>query len=161
MKDLQILVAVRHCQSDPTGKTLTLAGTAQAHVLAGVITDILPDSNNTVVLTSPAGRAEATALIINQKLGARMIIVKALQGDEYTDGENMVVAIKEKVQGYKHVIVVTHLDAPSGIMNALSVDRDTNFEHRKTEPGAGFVFRTADGSIDVIRVITNYFSGKD
>lgn len=74
------LIAVRHCQNYGSDE-LSPVGVEQAKNLARAIRDILANTNSSIVLSSPPGRATMTANLIAEQLKAEVVVVDALELD--------------------------------------------------------------------------------
>lgn len=147
MNTLKRLIAVRHCQ-DWSDDELSPSGVEQAKNLARAIRDLFANTNSSIVLSSPPGRAVMTANLIAEQLKADVVVVNELELDYYHHGVRQVAAIKSFMENHENVIVVTHFEAPSGIMNALSKQFfGKSYGDVATKKGTGFVFDGMSGEI--------------
>lgn len=150
MNTFKRLIAVRHCEdcSDDELDELSPSGVEQAKNLACVIRDTLANTNSCIVLSSPLGRATMTANLIAEQLKAKVVVVNELELDDHHHGTRQVDAIKSFMEDHESVIVITHFEAPSGIMNALSKRFfGKSYESVAAKKGRGFVFDGMSGEI--------------
>lgn len=150
MSKLKFLIAVRHCL-DCSEDELSPDGLTQAEVLANRIRNILDGGNKSIVLSSPPGRAKTTANIIAKHISTSVVIVDELELDYHHHGKRQVEAIEEFFVAHDNVVVVTHFEAPSGIMHALSEKFfSKRYPAKETKKGTGFIFYAQTGAIEIV-----------
>jgi broad specificity phosphatase PhoE len=147
MSKLKRLVAVRHCK-DWNDDELSPEGIEQAKNLACLIREILADINDSIVLSSPPGRATTTANLIAEQLRSKVFVVNELELDYYCHGAEQVKAIESFLEEHEGIVVINHFEAPSGIMNALSRKFfGKTYESVDVRKGTGFVFDGVLGEV--------------
>ncbi len=116
---IDFIIAARH--GEHRHHNLTMAGVQQAIDLGDTIKQ-LARGKCIEIFTSPIERAHETAKIIQDITKAPSLVTCAsLENDRYTDGavqlEEITASLTDKG---KVVVVISHFEAPSGIIHAAS-----------------------------------------
>lgn len=118
-KKLKRVIAVRH--GTDSGTNLDDNGREQVRRLASAIREKFVRARQVVqIFSSTFPRAVQSAEIIAQELGYEYTLLPVLEGDNFLDGEAMMEELLKARNGSDVLIAVTHYDAPSGIISALS-----------------------------------------
>jgi len=153
MKNLKKVIPVRHGDYDRNTGALTEKGKAEIQELAEAICSLIGDLRPAVIFTSTRQRAKETTAIIEEKIvGTTRVECDFLTGDDFTDGDLALESILKSItDDHQAVIIVTHFEAPSGVVHAFSNKKFTNPFRRKTIPtGTGFVLCMETGEIKQI-----------
>lgn len=151
---LKIVFAIRHGEYDENTMELNDHGKQQCRIIGQKIREMTPPDFIPLVLSSPRIRAKQTADIVAKYLGSQVQICEELQTDQYHDGDKVRKAVIPLTNGSPVLILVTHLDAPSGIINAFS---QANFNkmtgYMMSKKGNGMMIDLSTGRIvsDLIR----------
>ena len=115
----KFIIACRH--GDYAANSLTKFGQQQASKLAESIKNGLDSATSSaLLLSSPTTRTVETAVIIGRTLGVQHQCVDLLERDYYRWGEKQMLAILELAEDHEIIIVITHYEAPAGIVDAFS-----------------------------------------
>lgn len=158
MKNLKKVIAVRHGEYDQESDSLTEKGCYQSKFLAKIIRMMIGNKERSIILfTSTLNYAMETATILEKELGSLTRVESDfLEGDQFEDGEESVPPIKAIIDDKKHIdnpviIVVTHFEAPSGIINGFSkLYFHDEFGKEKVSNCCGFILHVESGLVSRI-----------
>ncbi len=120
-RKLKKVIAVRHGEYNRGTMDLNDEGRAQMHKLAEKLVQLVGKTKKIALLTSSHLRAVQSAEIIGSRLEIGLIKCDSLRKDEYYHyGDEVTQELENQSHGSDILIVVTHFEAPSAILNAFS-----------------------------------------
>lgn len=129
MKNLKYVIAIRHGHYDSFTESLTPYGASSVSKKAVYIRSLLDGSNeHTQIITSTIKRAVETADILASSLGINDVSeTEHLATESYEDGIKAAGQILDLVkEETKALIVVTHFQVPSGIVDYFMMNGTSN-----------------------------------
>ncbi len=142
---MQKVIAVRNGRSDI--QHLTGDGIEEMRALAVKLKNLIPPGSPTLIVTSPLSRALESARILGEVLRQDVVTCDVLQFAAYRFGNQLKVAIEAQARLYDIVIVVTHGESPSGILNAFKRERGGSAVLRQTIPEGTALIMSLDTGI--------------
>jgi len=146
------VIAVRHADYDIVGN-LTLLGRSQAESLAVKLIDFLGPNVTVspIIVSSTHLRAQETARIISDAFRTSFHINADFCTDEYIYGHRLKRAVMHHANGSTIIIVVTHFEAPAGIISAFTTELfNRPFPRQIPEKDSGFALNLTTGEVSNI-----------
>ncbi|MDQ2933298.1 MAG: hypothetical protein M3Q80_02865 [bacterium] len=146
-----LLFAVRHGKYIDEEKVLDETGKEQSEFLGRTILNMICKDQKSIVMTSNLPRAQETGTIIAKILNSPAVSEEILEIDSYYMSSVLYSPIKSFTDEYDVVIVVTHFESPSGIMDAFCSELfKGSFPRTVITNGNGFVLNLTNGLVKQI-----------
>lgn len=148
---IKTVIALRHGCTDFSSDHIGSMGTWEMQKIVPVIQSRIGPGRRIKILHSAKARCAESAKILSDALNAPMEAHNSFQDDQYRDAPLMVEMAEKMADDADVVIIVTHFEAPAGIMNCISRSLGgKGYLCIEARNGQGFVIEIPSGVIEPI-----------